>query len=255
MNKKQILLGFFVPMLMLSCAPKHYQIVGVERTRIIVDSCYDQHPDEAAAQFIAPYKRVNDSIMGPVMGVVAHNMHPDRPESDLSNLLADILVWAAKDYNEQPVLGVYNMGGIRADLTKGEVTYGDILDVAPFENKICFTTLTGEQLMQLFRQMAKRGGEGVSRGTELVISNDGRLISARLHSQEIDPKADYRVTTINYLIEGNDGMPALGQGRDVVAPSDASNNTRYLIMNYFKDKHAKGEEVDAQVEGRIKIQK
>ena len=68
-------------------------------------------------------------------------MHADRPESDLSNLLADILVWAAKDYGESPVLGIYNMGGIRADLTKGDVTYGDVLDVAPFENKICFTTL------------------------------------------------------------------------------------------------------------------
>ena len=32
---------------------------------------------------------------------------------------------------------MYNKGGIRADLTKGDVTYGDILDVAPFENKIC----------------------------------------------------------------------------------------------------------------------
>ena len=251
MNKKQIFLGVFVPMLMLSCASKHYQIVGIERTRVIVDSRYDEHPDESAARFIAPYKRVNDSIMGPVVGAVAHNMHPDRPESDLSNLVSDILVWAAKDYNESPVLGIYNMGGIRADLTKGDVTYGDVLDIAPFENKICFVTLTGEQMMDLFRQIARRGGEGVSRGTELVITKSGELLSARLHGQEIDPKADYRVATINYLIEGNDGMPALGQGRDIVAPDEASNNTRFLIMNYFREKQACGEVVDSKVEGRI----
>ena len=36
-----------------------------------------------------------------------------------------------------------------------------------------------------------------------------------------------------------------------MAPDDASNNTRYLIMNYFKEKQAKGEVVDAKVEGRI----
>lgn len=245
--------GLLAVVLVASCAPKHYQLTGVERTRIIVDSRYDQNPDQAAADFIAPYKRVNDSIMGPVMGIVAHNMHPTRPESDLSNLLSDILVWASKDYNEQPVLGIYNMGGIRADLTKGKVTYGDVLDVAPFENKICFTTLNGEQLMELFRQIAHRGGEGVSHGAELVISKDGKLISARLHGQEIDPKADYRVTTINYLLEGNDGMPALREGKDVVSPQEASNNTRFLIMNYFRDKQAKGEIVDAQVEGRIKV--
>ena len=253
MSRKQIIFASFAALLMVSCAPTHYQLTNVERTRIIVDSRYDQNPDEAAAKFLAPYKRVNDSIMGPIVGQVAHNMHPQRPESDLSNLLADILVWAAKDYNEQPVLGVYNMGGIRADLTKGDVTYGDVLDVAPFENKICFVTLTGEQLMELFAQIAATGGEGVSKGTELVISQDKKLLSAKLHGQEIDPKADYRVTTINYLLEGNDKMTAFRKGTNKVAPEEASNNTRFLIMNYFRDKSAKGEVVDSKVEGRIVV--
>lgn len=253
MNNRQLFSGFIAAVLMASCAPKHYQLVGVERSRIIVDNRYDQHPDQTVVQFFEPYKRVNDSVMGPVLGRVAHNMHVTFPESDISNLLADILVWAAKDYNEQPVLGVYNMGGIRADLVKGDVTYGDILDVAPFENKICFITLTGEQLMKLFAQIAHKGGQGVSKGTELVITKDKQLVSARLHGQEIDPKVEYRVTTLNYLLEGNDGLTAFTLGKDAVAPDDPSNNSRFLIMNYFRDKASRGEEVDAQIEGRIKI--
>lgn len=258
MNRKQLFLCVVAPMLMASCAPKHYQLASVERTRIIVDSRFDQQPDEAAVKFLEPYKRVNDSIMGPIMGQVAHNMHPQRPESDLSNLLSDILIWAAKDYNEEPVLAIYNMGGIRADLTKGDVTYGDVLDVAPFENKICFTTLKGDKVLEVFRQMAYRGGEGVSKGVELVIKKadneeHGELVSAKLHGKEIDPQADYRVATLNYLLEGNDGMPALREGTNVVKPDEASNNTRFLIMNYFRDKQSRGEIVDAQVEGRIKV--
>jgi len=245
---------------MVSCAPKHYQLAGVERSRIIVDSRYDQNPDQTAAQFLAPYKQVNDSVVGPIVGQVAHNMHAKRPESDLSNLLADILIWSAKDYDEQPVFAVYNMGGIRADLTKGVVTYGDVLDVAPFENKISFATLTGEKLMELFRQIAHRGGEGVSKGVELVIKMDekgetGELISARLHGQEIDPQAEYRVTTLNYVLEGNDGMTAFLDGTNSIAPQEASNNTRFLIMNYFREMMAKGIVVDSKVEGRIKVKK
>ena len=246
-----------MPLLLLtSCAPKHYQLVGVERTRIIVDSRYDKQPDQAVADFMAPYKRVNDSIMAPLMGRVAHNMHAKRPESDLSNLVSDILIWASKDYNEAPVLAVYNMGGIRADLTKGDVTYEDLLSIAPFENKICFVTLSGEQLMQLFRDIAARGGEGVSKGCELVITKadiGGELVSARLHGKEIDPAASYRVTTINYLLEGNDKMMAFRKGTDIVSPQDASNNSRFLIMKYFKEKENKGEAVDARIEGRIKV--
>ena len=259
MSIKHLFLSGIALLTIAGCAPKHYQLASVERTRIIVDSRYDQHPDEAATAFIAPYKRVNDSIMGPVVGQVAHNMHSKRPESDLSNLLADILVWIAKDYNEQPMFGIYNMGGIRSALTKGDVTYGDVLDVAPFENKICFLTLTGAQVMELFQQIAYRRGEGVSKGVQLVIKMDadgkhGQLVSARLHGKEIDPAAEYRVTTLDYLREGNDGMPALKKGTNVVSPTDASNNTRYLIMNYFKDHQARGEVVDSQVEGRITIQ-
>lgn len=241
-------------LMLCSCATKHFQLSGVERTRVIVDERFDQNPDEAAVKFLEPFKRMNDSIMGPIVGEVAHNMHATTPESDLSNLLADILVWAAKDYGEKPVLGIYNMGGIRADLTKGKVSYGDVLDVAPFENRICFITLTGERVLELFHQIAKRNGEGVSHGVELVITKDGKLVSSKLHGQEIDPKAEYRVATINYLIEGNDGMPALKEGTNVVAPNDKSNNTRFLIINYFKDHQARGVVVDSKVEGRIKVQ-
>ena len=258
MSRRQLFLSLFGTLMIASCAPKHYSLVGVERTRIIVDSRFDQNPDQAAAKFLEPYKRVNDSIMGPVVGQVAHNMHAERPESDLSNLLADILMWAAKDYNEQPVFAIYNKGGIRADLTKGDVTYGDVLDVAPFENKICFTTLTGESLMKLFRQIAHRGGEGVSKGVELVIRMDeknetGELVSAKIQGQEIDPQAEYRVATLNYILEGNDGMSAFLDGKNSVAPQEASNNTRFLIMNYFRDMQAKGIVVDSKVEGRIKV--
>ena len=258
MNKKQYLLGVFAILMMASCAPKHYHVTSVERSRIIIDSRYDQNPDEKATAFLAPYKRVNDSIMAPIVGQVAHNMHATRPESDLSNLLSDILIWASRDYNEKPDLAVYNMGGIRADLTKGDVTYEDVLSVAPFENKICFVTLTGDQLMQLFRQIAFRGGEGVSKGVELVITKaeiGGELVSARLHGKEINPQANYRACTINYLLDGNDGMGAFKLGTDKVAPQEASNNSRFLILNYFQDMMKQGIVVDAKVEGRIKVKR
>ena len=254
MMNKTLLIGTVWGALMLSACSSHYQLAGIQRTRIVVDSRYDTAPDAAATAFLAPYKQQVDSVMGPVVGTVAHDMTSDRPESDLSNLLSDILVWASAEYGEKPVLGVYNMGGIRASLTKGEVTYGDVLDVAPFENKIAFTTLTGETLLKLFRQIAIRGGEGVSSGCELVISEQGELVSARLHGQEIDPQADYRVATIDYLLGGNDGMSAMNEGRDVKSPQEVRNNTRFIIMSYFKEKTAKGEVVDAKVEGRIKVQ-
>ena len=253
MNTKLTMAGVVLAAMATVSCKSHYELAGVQRTRIVIDSRYDASPDAKATAFLAPYKHQVDSVMGPVVGTVAHNMAAKQPESDLSNLLADILMWAAKDYGEQPVLAIQNMGGIRASLTKGKVTYGDVLDVAPFENKICFTTLTGEQLTRLFSQIAKKGGEGVSHGCELVITKDGQLVSARLNGEEIDPMADYRLATIDYLLSGNDKLGVLGEGKDVNSPQDTKNNTRFIIMNYFKEKAAKGEAVNAKVEGRIVV--
>lgn len=231
----------------------HYQLTNVSRSRILIDNRYEGMPDEATATFMAPFTQKVDSIMKPVMGTAARDMDKRRPESEISNLLSDILVWAGKDYNEKPDFGVYNIGGIRAALSKGTVTYGDINDIAPFENKIAFITLTGQKVLELFAQIARLGGEGVSHGVELVITRDGQLRSARLHGKEIDPKASYRVVTIDYIVQGNDGMTAFKDGTNLISPQNEMDNSRFIIMNYFKTLHAQGKAVDAQVEGRITV--
>lgn len=238
---------------MASCR-SHHALQGVTRTRILIDDRYDAHPDAAAMAFLKPYEQKVDSVMRPVVGEVAEYMWAERPESNLSNLLADIMVWAGRAYGERPDVGVYNMGGIRAALAKGPVTYGDVVDVAPFENKICFMTLTGDKLLELFRQMAAVGGEGVSHGVRLVITRDGHLVSASLDGKEIDASAQYRVATLDYLAQGNDRLMAFRSGTDVVAPQEEKNNTRYIIRDYFLWMKQQGKVVDSKVEGRITIE-
>lgn len=238
----------------LTACRTHYQVASVKRSTILVDSRYDAHPDAEAATFLQYYTQVIDSIMGPKVGRSAKFMSPKRPESEISNLLADIMVWAAKDYGEHPDFGVYNMGGIRADLPKGDVTYGDVLDIAPFENKIAFTTLSGAEVLELFREMAAVGGEGVSHAVRMVITKDGKLVRATIHGKSIDPQQDYRIVTIDYLLGGTDKMSAFKKGRNINSPQEEKNNSRFVIMNYFREMDKQGKEVDAQMEGRITIE-
>lgn len=232
---------------------QHLSVGDVTRTRLLVDSRWDNQTDSATEAFMAPYKARVDSIMSPVVGTIDHYMAACQPESDLSNLLSDILVWGARNYNEKPVLGIYNMGGIRAAFAQGTVTYGNVLDVAPFENKISFLTLTGEHLLQLFQEIAAYGGQGVSHGTELVISPDGKLLSAKLHGKDIQPKKTYRIVTLDYLAHGNDRLDAFKDKTDFVSPQDEESNVRYIIEKYFREKMAAGQAVNAQVEGRVVV--
>ena len=163
------------------------------------------------------------------------------------------MVWAAKDYGETVDFGIYNMGGVRADLPKGTVTYGDVLDVAPFENKIAFGTLSGAEVLDLFKEIASVGGEGVSHSVRMVITKDGKLVSATINGEPIDEQRDYRFTTIDYLLGGTDKMSTFKRARNINSPQEKQNNSRFVIMDYFRAKAAKGELVDAQIEGRITV--
>ena len=241
-------------LLCTSCTTSHYQLTGIERNRIVVDKRYDGTHDKVVEMIMRPYKEDVDTLMGPVVGKAAQNMSAKRPESLLSNLLADILVWSGKPYQEQPDFSVYNMGGIRASFSKGDVTIGDVLDVAPFENKLCFLTLNGIQVLRLFEQIASVGGEGVSHGVKLVISRDGKLKSALLNGKKVDSKKNYRIATLDYLAEGNDKLVAFKQKENALSPREEKNNVRFIIMNYFKEQAAKGLAVDSKMEGRIVVE-
>lgn len=234
----------------VSCA-SHYEVANINRSRILVDNRYDKNKDAEAEKFIAPFKAKVDSIMSPVVGKTARYLDNYQPESPLSNLMADILMWGAKPFNEKPDFAVYNVGGIRASLAKGDVTYGDILDVAPFENKIYFCTLTGDKVTKLFRQMADFGGQGVSHGVEAVMDKDNKLISLKINGSEIDPNKEYRIATLDYVVEGNDRMTAFKSKTKVNSPKGTENNVRFIIISYFKEMTAQGKVVDSKVENRF----
>ncbi len=250
MDKKVVFLLSSVLIMGASCTSS-YQLTKVNRTRILVDSKYDAHPDQVAMDFMKPYKAKVDSVMSPVVGTIARNMSAYQPESELSNLLSDILIWGAESYQEKPDFAVYNMGGIRAAFSKGKVTYGDVLEVAPFENKICFLTLTGEKVLELFEQFAAQGGQGLSHGVNLVITKSGKLVSAKINGKDVDPSASYRIATIDYLAHGNDNLNAFKAKTNFVSPQDAKNNVRFIIMDYFRSKDSHGEVVDSKLENRI----
>lgn len=250
---KKVFCGVAMLCLITACSTP-LRVTDISRSRILIDNKYDVKEDSDVISFMAPYRATVDSMMSPLVGRTAHHMEAHRPESDLSNLLADILIWGSGNFGEKPDFAVYNMGGIRAALPKGDITFGDVLDVAPFENKICFLTLSGKDVKTLFTQMAASCGEGVSRGVNLVITKDGKLKSVRIRGRELRDDDKYRIATLDYLAQGNDGLEAFKNKTDVVSPQAAENNVRFIISNYFRVHSQNGSAVDSKVEGRIVIE-
>ena len=242
-----------VAALMLSACRSHYKLSSVNRTRILIDSRYDSNPDEKVAAFMAPYKKSVDSIMSPVLGTTARYLERGRPEGLLSNLLPDIFMEMADEYGEKPDFACYNYGGIRAALPAGTVTKGDVNDVAPFENKIVFVTLKGDKVLELFQQMLNREGECLSHEVHIEADKDFKLLSATINGEPVDPNREYRITTIDYVQQGNDGMTAFKSGTNLNAPGNDDANSRYVMERYFKRMTAQGKKIDSKLEGRITI--
>ena len=96
------------------------------------------------------------------------------------------------------------------------MTYGDVVDVAPLKIKFVFS-LTGEDVLQLFSELAATGGEGVSHGVKLIISKD-KLMKSSLNDKDISPNSTYRIATLDYLAQGNDHLDAFKTEKNVVSP-------------------------------------
>lgn len=200
---------------------------------------------------LAPYKAKVDSIMYRVVGTAAVSMDKSRPESLLSNLIADVLREAAGQVQGGPAdMGLVNVGGIRNVLTEGPITCDNIYEILPFENALCVLTLKGTDLKLLFENIAARGGEGVS-GVKMEITKDGKLLKATVGGQPVEDDKRYTVATIDYLADGNDGMTALPQAEKRICPEGAT--LRSLFMQYVERQAAAGKKVTSRMEGRIVV--
>lgn len=236
-------------MLALSACRSGYSLASVEGERIPMTNRYDTDQDMKAWRLLQPYQAQVDSIMKPVIGHAGRKLEAYRPESPLSNLLADILrISAQEKAGIKADVGVMNMGGIRNLLNEGEITIESVYEITPFENKLAIVALKGSDLLELFSQMAGVHGEGIS-GAKLIISEEGELLDAKVGGKNIEPGKEYQIATIDYLAEGNDRLEAFKRATAKIEPENAT--LRDLFIEYVKRCEAKGKAVDAQTEGRI----
>ncbi len=206
---------------------------------------------EEVKAIIEKYRAVIDSIKAPVIGTAAADLTVCPPESPLMNFAADALHKMAQLHCKQKIdIAITNKGGLRSNITKGNITYGDIYNVFPFENTLALLTLNGKQLTTLFEEIARVGGEPIS-GARLTITRDGKLLNATVAGKRIEPEREYLIATSDYLSQGNDKLFTLGKGSNKTIKSDIT--IRDLMIQYVTALHEEGKAVKATTDGRITI--
>lgn len=226
-----------------------YELTSVSGSMMTVDSKWDTLPDARATALLAPYKGKVDSLMHRVVGVSEMTMGKGKPESLLSNLIADVLRESATQVLGKPAdMALVNLGGLRNILSKGEITCEDIYEILPFENSLCVVTVKGSTLLSLFDAIARKGSDGVS-GVKLRITDKGNCLNGTIGGKRIEEEKLYTVATIDYLADGNDGMAPLAQAVKRECPEGAT--LRGLFMDYVERQTAAGKKITSCLDGRV----
>ncbi len=161
---------------------------------------------------------------------IVENMLGDT-EIELSRVIAELQVdWTrgrAKESNEAQFIAdairtklntdicVYNSGGIRKDLPKGNITLKDIWEICPFGNTINTAEISGKTLLQMIRNNIKQKIiENPDETPDLLIvsgitvkydlakaktGTDDFIVSLKVGSEEVSEEKTYSICTNNYM--------------------------------------------------------
>lgn len=210
MKTNTLILSFAVAATMLGCSKQPVRVTGSTTEALSIDARYEPG-DSAMTAFIAPYKEQMEVEMSQVIGYAGNYFYKARPESPLTNWASDVLLRAGEVFQGlQMDIAVCNIGGLRCDIPEGEITVGTIFKLMPFDNTLAVVNLTGEQLYELFNDIAAQGGQGIA-GARFTIRN-GKAENITVQGKAIEPERVYRVATSNYLAEGNDHLYTLAKG-------------------------------------------
>ena len=218
---------------------------------IPVKSHLDAKIDPAFSDMIDAYSATVTEKMEEVIGHCPKAIRKGSPESPLGNLTGDALVWMAEEYyGVKADVGIYNYGGIRAEISAGDLTVGDVYAVYPFDNVLSIVTLSGRDLKKLFEYVASNGGLPINKEVRMVISNN-RVKSVTVGGKPIEDSKTYTVATIDYLVNlGRYGL------ENAQSRHDSPEIIRDCFVSYFRHLASKSsrKEITASKDGRIKVE-
>jgi len=177
-------------------------------------------PDTVVEDIVAKY----DNLLGPVLNewvttlgadLTQRDYHRFREESNLGNAMADLMREQA-----HADIGFLTAGSFRCNLSRGEVTKGDIYTMLPWKDQLTTISLRGKHIPELLEQGLTSIANGVAiSGLKVVIDSSrpegSQVISVKTERGEpLDPEKYYTIATKGYIAEGASGFEIMQQGKE-----------------------------------------
>ena len=250
MKKVNLIVSFLIVLFLLSaCAKKQYIMKSADGYLVEMNSSFDKNADSKMLSIVQTYKNRMDAEMNEIIGEAAETLTKSGTQSILAGFTADAMLEYVTGVHGPVDFAVVNNGGLRMILNKGPITVGNMFEIYAFENGIVVLELQGKYVKQLFDVFAQKTIEGFSKGVKLAIKNKN-VESLIINGRPLDENATYKVVTVDYLAEGNDGMEAL---KFATKYTDLNITLRNMMINYVKKITAENKKIYATPDDRIEI--
>jgi 2',3'-cyclic-nucleotide 2'-phosphodiesterase (5'-nucleotidase family) len=166
--------------------------------------------------------------------------------------MGDWMTDCERDWAGSADLSVQNAGGIRADLPQGPITLRNIFNLMPFDNYLVRLDMDGG----LVRDMLDHGVDktkGMIQESGATFTYDRtaeaghRITDVQVGGKPLDPKALYKIVTIDFLVKGGDGYTPF-------ARAEKSESTRVLLRDALAQCARKQHLISKPAGGRMRAQ-
>jgi 2',3'-cyclic-nucleotide 2'-phosphodiesterase/3'-nucleotidase len=206
----------------------------------------DVNPDPGMAGVLEPF---NERVRAKTAEIVGEASADLVKSVGTESALADIIADAFREKGRTQI-AIHNIGGIRARISKGQITWGNVFEVLPFENTLVTLMMTGAQIRKsLQRALAPTIGmiavSGLRVRFDLSKPPGQQVVSAiLLDGSPLEDSKLYSVTTNDFVAAGGDGFTEFVNGTDIL---DTGIFLRDVIVEYIK----KNRILTPQLDGRI----
>ncbi|MCM1034798.1 MAG: 5'-nucleotidase C-terminal domain-containing protein [Paludibacter sp.] len=234
----------------VGCGHKPLHVSNATSISISIDSSLNALQDSDYLRYLQPIKEQLEAELDHPLGYAPEAMSAYKPESPLLNWASDALHDMAAQVQQKSVaFAVVNIGGLRCDWGAGDITFRNIFELMPFDNRLVILTLTGKDVLDLCQCFAESGGQGVSRTLRMEIK-DGNAQNVTIAGKPVAADALYYVATSDYLSTGADHMEPLTRFTE---KDDTQLRIRDLYINYVEQLTKAGKTVSSKTDNRMNI--
>ena len=250
MNFHLKILFFSAALSLFSCSQKT-SITNISESHIIVNN---NKIDSSIYKVMSPYKKTHDEQMYAVIAKSEDALVKADIESTLGNFFCDAVIYETKKLlgkdSSSLDVAIFNKGGLRNSLPKGNITIGNVFELMPFDNEVVLLKLSGAQFKDMCNKIVEKGGIPIG-GMRLTMkgSTPADII---VNGKPFDEKQDYWVVTSDYLANGGDSYNFFKNAKERKIMNVLLRN---MIINYCEDITKLDQTIKPKLDGRIQVSK